>query len=166
MEWLKGSDLLIEAFRRIPEEYPAILELKGMGGDDSTRSGWEASGKSLSRVRMLPASPHEEVRTWLASLDVLVVPSRVMETGPLVVLEAFASGVPVVGARRGGIAEWVQHGVNGLLFEPESVDDLTSTLMEILKTPEMLVRLRKGIGLVRTMGDVARETEIIYQSSP
>ena len=60
----------------------------------------------------------EELAAAFASCDVFVMPSRT-ETLGLVVLEAMASGVPVVGARAGGIPEMVNDGVNGFLFDME-----------------------------------------------
>ncbi len=60
----------------------------------------------------------DELAAAFASCDVFVMPSRT-ETLGLVVLEAMASGVPVVGARAGGIPEMVKDGVNGFLFDTE-----------------------------------------------
>lgn len=60
----------------------------------------------------------EELAAAFASCDVFVMPSRT-ETLGLVVLEAMSSGVPVVGARAGGIPEMVEDGVNGFLFDTE-----------------------------------------------
>jgi glycosyltransferase involved in cell wall biosynthesis len=58
----------------------------------------------------------EELAAAYASGDVFVMPSRT-ETLGLVVLEAMASGVPVVGARAGGVPEMIEHGDNGFLFD-------------------------------------------------
>ncbi len=57
---------------------------------------------------------HEQVPRFLETIDVLTVPSRYMETGPIVVQEAQALGIPVMGADLGGIAERVRDGVDGL----------------------------------------------------
>jgi glycosyltransferase involved in cell wall biosynthesis len=62
-----------------------------------------------------------------ASADVFAFPSDT-ETLGFVALEAMASGVPVVGARAGGIPDVIQHRVNGLLFAPGDIDDLRTQL--------------------------------------
>ena len=60
--------------------------------------------------------PNDQLLKVLSGFDLCVVPSLWLETGPLVVLESFAAGVPVLGSRLGGIAELVRDGVDGLLF--------------------------------------------------
>ncbi|HEX2186599.1 MAG TPA: glycosyltransferase family 4 protein [Chloroflexota bacterium] len=72
---------------------------------------------------------------------------RVSELLGLVVLEAMASGTPVVCSRLGGLVEVVEHGVTGFLVEPGDVGELRERLAELLQDP----------GLARRMGRQARE---------
>jgi alpha-maltose-1-phosphate synthase len=72
---------------------------------------------------------------------------RVSELLGLVVLEAMASGTPVVCSRLGGLVEVVQHGVTGFLVAPGDVGELRERLAELLQDP----------GLARRMGRQARE---------
>jgi glycosyltransferase involved in cell wall biosynthesis len=65
-------------------------------------------------------------------IDVLVVPALWAEPGPLVVAEAFANAVPVVGSRMGGIRDKVEDGKTGWLFEPHDVDALTAILERLI----------------------------------
>ena len=69
-----------------------------------------------------------------ASSDVFVFPSRT-ETLGNVVLEALASGLPVIGAHEGGVPENVRDGVNGLLFEPGDADALAARILELADHP-------------------------------
>ncbi len=93
-----------------------------------------------SELRKAAAGLPVEFRGWtsdvyraLAELDLLIVPSRANEATTRVILEAFASGIPVVARPSGGIPEVVEHGVDGLLAE--SVEDLGRWSIELLKGP-------------------------------
>ena len=86
-----------------------------------------------------------------------------METGPLVVLEAFSQQLPVIGSRRGGIAELVQHGQNGWLAAAGDVGAWTRALDAIAQDRPALERARANIGTVRTMKQVAIEHLSLYE---
>ncbi|MCC7518674.1 MAG: glycosyltransferase [Verrucomicrobiae bacterium] len=163
LDHVKGVMLLTTAVKRLPPSVDFSLELKGIPQDEAYyRTLLEHIGDD-PRIHLLKPSPPAEVKEWLADLDLLVVPSRWMETGPLVIYEAFAVGVPVLGARHGGMCELIENHVNGLLFEPDSITDLARILQMVHAQPEILTRLRQGIGRTRSMRDVARETELVYR---
>ena len=54
-----------------------------------------------------------------------------------------ASGVPVVGARAGGVPDVIRHGENGLMFTPGDLGELTQQLREMLFNPELRLRLSR-----------------------
>lgn len=72
---------------------------------------------------------------WYASADIFVFPSST-ETFGNVILEAMASGVPVVGVREGGVADLVDHRVDGLLAEPHDPRDFSDNVAFLLDHPE------------------------------
>ena len=69
-----------------------------------------------------------ELRDRLSRAAFCVVPSEWYENLPLIVMECFALGVPVIASRIGGLPEMVQNGENGLLFEPGNAEDLASAI--------------------------------------
>jgi glycosyltransferase involved in cell wall biosynthesis len=73
----------------------------------------------------------DDVTPLLQSLDIFVQPSR-SEALSLSMLEAMAAGTPVVAARTGGIPEVIEHGTNGLLFDPGDSHDLAAQLRRML----------------------------------
>jgi glycosyltransferase involved in cell wall biosynthesis len=81
----------------------------------------------------------------------------------MVVLEAFAAGVPVIGSNLGGIAELVQHEVNGILVEPASVVAWSQQLQRLCQDRQLLMRLGAGIKSPQTMEAVAAQMLSIYQ---
>jgi glycosyltransferase involved in cell wall biosynthesis len=94
--------------------------------------------------------------------DVLVVPSLWYDF-PLVIYEAFASQTPVIASNLGGMAEAIEHAVNGLLFEPESSEDLADQIKQFLLQPQLLKNLIDGSLVVKTVDQEAMELENVYQ---
>ncbi len=160
----KGLDVLLRALAAVPD---ARLALDVFGVPESTDSGgYAGSVRALAgvdpRISFLAAVPNGEVTSLLSDYDLLAVPSLWLETGPLVVLEAFAAGIPVIGSNRGGIAELVEDHVNGLLVEPESVDAWSAALNELASDPALVRRLRAGVRPPRSMSDVADDMLVLY----
>ena len=80
-----------------------------------------------------------------AAADVTVVPSLFPDPFPKVVLESMAAGVPVIGSRRGGIPEMIDHGVNGVLVDnPEDVKSLARHIAALLRDSERCSKMGAG----------------------
>ncbi|KAH6806301.1 sulfoquinovosyldiacylglycerol 2 [Perilla frutescens var. frutescens] len=133
----KSLDFLKRVMDKLPEAQIAFI------GDGPYREELEQmfSGMPAVFTGMLQG---EELSQAYASGDVFVMPSE-SETLGLVVLEAMASGLPVVGARAGGIPDIIpeeQQGKTGYLFNPGDLDDCLSKLKPLLHDQE----LRETIG--------------------
>jgi glycosyltransferase involved in cell wall biosynthesis len=115
------------------------------------------------RITIRGSLPPEGVVAAMRSLDLVAVPSRWLETGPLVVLEAFAAGTPVLGSNLGGIAELVTDGVDGILLPADDVAAWAETVAALAADRARLDALRGGVRPPRTMADVAREMAMIYR---
>ena len=87
-------------------------------GDGPLRGEADARAARDSSIKVLGALPWEECMEVLRSARAVVVPARSYETFGLVVVEAFAHGVPVVASRIGALAELVDDGETGALTEP------------------------------------------------
>jgi glycosyltransferase involved in cell wall biosynthesis len=161
----KGVHVVLEALRRAPD-LPVSVDVFGIS-QDATHERYGERVRALAggdaRVRFLPAIPREHVVETLADYDVVLVPSQYPETGPLVVLEAFAAGTPVVGSRLGGIIERVRHEIDGLLVDAMSAPAWTLALQRLVAEPGLLARLRAGVTFPRTMTEVAAEMAALYE---
>jgi glycosyltransferase involved in cell wall biosynthesis len=86
-----------------------------------------------------------------------------METGPLVVLEAYAFGLPVMGADLGGIAERIRDGVDGWLLPFDDSRAWAAAMREVALDRTKLRRLAGNVLPSRTMADVASEMAEVYR---
>lgn len=160
----KGVDTLIKAIRAAPE-LSVELDIFGViqsALDHEYRTMLKSFAAGDARIKFLPPAPHGEVVSTLKNYHLLAAPSRWLETGPLVILESFLAGTPVIGSNLGGIAELVRHGKNGLLVDFEDVGAWTDALRKCAKDRDLLARLRQGVEQPRSMKDIAREMAAIY----
>ena len=91
--------------------------------------------------------PEADVALLLAVADLVVLPYRSGSQSAVAPL-ALAAGLPVLSTRVGGLSEVVQDGVNGVLVEPGSVDELARALEEL--TSDKLAELAEGVRASRS----------------
>jgi len=139
----KGLDILLDAFELVLDEMPEA-RLYAVGGPGSPPEpgfvrevqGRAAAGALAGRVELVGAiSGHAgtKMRDWYRAATCFVLPSRAEGMG-LVLLEAMACGVPVIGARVGGIPEAT--GEAGLLVPPEQPAVLADAIIRLIADPE------------------------------
>lgn len=161
----KGVDILVRAVRAVPE-LNLSLDIygiaQGAGGEAYAVSLLELVGGDR-RITFRPPVDASQVVETLRGYDLLAVPSQWLETGPMVVLEAFAAGVPVLGSRLGGLAELVRDGVDGLLVPAADSAAWSAALRRLSAEPDLLTHLRRGIKPPRTMYAAAAEMAALYQ---
>lgn len=94
------------------------------------------------KVLFLGAKTHEELKVIYASADIFVCPSITAKDGDqegfgLVMLEAMASGLPVVASNSGGITQLIVDEVNGLLCKEKCVDEIADKVKNVLDNKEL-----------------------------
>jgi glycosyltransferase involved in cell wall biosynthesis len=161
----KGVETLVEAFAGLPTRTPARLDLYGLAQTDEDRA-CAARINSLAatdgRISVLPPVSRSELPRVLLESDIVAVPSIGLETGPLVVLEAQASGASVLGSSVGGIAERVVPDETGILVPPGDVAAWREAMLRL--TRDMVeLRSRRAPGNVRTMDDTGEELDYFYR---
>jgi glycosyltransferase involved in cell wall biosynthesis len=131
---IKGVDLLIEAMKGLPQEYPLWIV-----GDGPERAKLERLASGLN-VRFAGMVTPEEVPNWLRRARALVLPSH-SEGLPGVMMETMALGIPVIATRVGAIPEVVKDGENGLLLDPGDVETLKAHIETVMKDPDRTGRM-------------------------
>jgi len=162
----KGHDVFLEAARAVAAEMPDARFLIAGNGTDSGRLD-EAARRLEIRDRVVLAGRRDDVPEIMAALDVLVNCPRSREGLSLVLLEGMAAGRAVVGTRVGGIPEIVRDGETGLLVPPGDPAALASTLVGLLRDPDLASMLAaRGARFVReglTVGRMVERTERLYR---
>ena len=136
----KGFEYLIDAMPMIDSAAPAHLAIAG-GGDlaEELRARAVASGIA-DRVHFLGDLPQDAVGGWFAAADAAVAPSVRDDSGnvdglPNTVLEALASGTPLVSTAAGGIATVVEDGRTGVIVAERDPRSLAAALTALLRDP-------------------------------
>ena len=159
--WHKGAHVLLEAVSKLPVH---AYELQ-IHGDLNVFPDYSADLRRRAEglpVRFMGRFDQARAAEVYREFDVLVVPSLWLENSPLVIHEAFQTGVPVVGSRIGGIADLVTDGVNGRLYDPASPDALATILESLIDNPVQLTDWVAALPAVKTIEDDAREWERVY----
>ena len=138
----KGAATLVKAFSVAPLPATARLVVAGDGPERDALA--RAAGPRVELVGQLDENARER---FFARVDGLVVPSEWEEPAGLVVNEARARGIPVIGARAGGIPELISPACERLLFSPGDVSELASRLVVLAENPSAYSR-DDGVGLV------------------
>lgn len=127
----KRVDLLIEAFAQLKKKQPKCsLLIIGDGPSDVVHS-LKQSAEHIPNIHFTGFLMGETKANVLSSCDVFCSPSP-YETFGLTVVEAMASGVPVVTVKSGAVAEYLVDGVNGYLVPPNDVAALANSLEAVL----------------------------------
>jgi glycosyltransferase involved in cell wall biosynthesis len=130
-------------------EHTVVTRLKSIVGPDA----WVTFGGELDAAG---------VRALLDRIDVICCPSRGVEGGPTVALEAHAAGVPVIGSAIPALTELVRDNVNGRLHPAGNAPALAAILKELAANPERVGEWRSNLTSVRTMDDVTADYLAMY----
>jgi glycosyltransferase involved in cell wall biosynthesis len=127
----KGLDVLIAA--DIAGVLPLPVYIAGSGQMFSDVEA--AAARFGSRLVLLGKQSAESIRTLMREATVLLVPSVWYEGFPMVIVEALSAGLPVLCSRIGGLAESIEDGACGMLFEAGNVDNFATVFRTFTSMP-------------------------------
>ncbi len=164
----KGTQYLLRAFSSIAKRHPETsIVIIGNGPLKDELSKLSSSLGISSQVRWLGTVSHTEVKRYFKVASVFCLPSCVAKNGDseglsTVVVEAAASGVPVISTRHAGIPEAVIEGKTGYLVAERDVDQLAGALEHMLDSYDLRRRMAKeALAMVRDRFDVKRQTQAL-----
>ncbi|AZN36846.1 glycosyltransferase [Iodobacter ciconiae] len=130
----KGLHILADAFN---PELHGQLSVAGGGEDLALLNRFPA-------IRQLGVLSSDGIRLEMQKSYALVLPSIWYENMPMILVEAFMSGLPVIASRIGALAELVEDGVTGLLFNVGDSADLAEKMKWAMEHPELMLEMGKN----------------------
>ena len=160
----KGPQVLARALAALPA---ALLERRQIHATAVGPAPFPAFQQDVlklaeGRLHARPALAPHEVPAALHHADLLVVPSLWAENAPLVVLEAFAVGTPVLASDIGGLPELLQSGCGGRLFAAGDHAALATILEQLANRPKELADLAASVQTPRSLDQFASRVEQHY----
>jgi glycosyltransferase involved in cell wall biosynthesis len=137
LEEFKGIRYLLRAIPHILKEIPNTLFL--FVGNGNKRNDFLKLSNKISisnNTLFVKKIPHKELFNFYRNSDIFVNPS-LREGVSNVVLEAMASGLPVVACKVGGTPDIIKNGETGLLINPENINQITYSLLKLLKSVDL-----------------------------
>ena len=165
--FFKGVEYLIQALAKIPDEKVALIIVGD--GDLKERYRRVAESENVSdRVIFSGKVPDGELPRYYSAADLVVLPSFTMgEAFGIVLVEAMATGKPVIASDLPGIRTVVNEGQNGFLVSPKDVDMLAQRIRYLLENKEMSrdfgVNGRKKAEEKYAWDSIAKKIEKVYQ---
>ncbi|OHD76112.1 MAG: hypothetical protein A2V99_03525 [Spirochaetes bacterium RBG_16_67_19] len=133
----KGLDVLLQAWEKARQS--GILKIVGSGPLAA-----RLQSQRLPGVQYLGFKPKEAVIALMKEADFLILPSVWYEGLPMALIEAYSTGLPVVGSRIGALVSLIQDGRTGLLFRPNDPEDLVAKIYRLRSRPAELAAMREA----------------------
>jgi len=136
----KGFEYLLEAAPAIKQRFPTVKFLFVGGMLQNRRAYWSSLQRRTQELRLTKdvffTGPRNDVPRIMRAMTLYVHPSESESCG-MAILEASASGLPVVVTDVGGPRELVQHGVTGLVIKPRQPSEIADAVIRVLDCPEL-----------------------------
>jgi len=159
----KGLDYLLYALKKVCDVKCAIV------GEGPQREHLFSLTRTLElqdRVIFTGYAPKEDLKHFYAAADFFVLPS-LAEGLPLVVLEALATGTPIIASKVAGIPDIIQEGYNGLIVPPKDVELLAAAIQKLAYTPDiqkkMSAHARQTVSQEFSWKSIAKEVLRVYE---
>lgn len=144
---LKGTDCLIQALPEILSRFPRAKALIiGSGPRKNQLLDLTKNLRLEENIVFIDSIAHAELIKYYSVADVFVLPSIINSKGEtegfgVVLLEAMACGVPVIGSDVGGIPDIIENGQTGLLVRPKDPQHLSDQLLRVLTDADLKAKM-------------------------
>ena len=132
----KGIKQLFEAWKKV-SDYDLVVF--GTGPEEE----WckkNIAENSISNIHMMGVIENKDLAEHIAESKALILPTQWYEGFPMVLVESFACGTPVLGSQIGNVGSIIQEGINGFHFDQSSVDSIVDVVMKLRDISETTKR--------------------------
>jgi len=138
----KGVNWLVRHIKDLKGDWKLIVV-----GDGSAMEDMKNIAGDDNRIKILGKKNRDEINEIFSKTDVTIIPSLIYENSPAVVYESLGAGVPVLGARIGGVGELIEENKNGWTFTPADHNDFLEKLvnLDIQKVRGMVEDCRSSV---------------------
>ncbi len=144
--YFKGIYILLKALAQLKKEKPNLNWEMQIVGDGDLRPDYEERAKKLKldQVKFLGKISDEKLPSIYNHADLFILPSiNSNEAFGLVLLEAMASGLPVIASNLPGVRKVFENNRQGLLTEANNYEDLKEKIKQLLDNPDKLKKMKK-----------------------
>lgn len=148
----KGMDTLLAGATLLSDEELSNITIE-IGGDGPMRDVLEELAKPLRArgavVTFLGQMAPQDVSVWMQSLDCFALACRQTEDGdvdgiPVVLMEAIATGIPVISTAVSGVTELIEPETGGLIGQPDSPDDIAANIRTLMQNADKALTLAQA----------------------
>ncbi len=170
---IKGHAFFLQAIARVIKMFPKVkIMIVGDAPKDKPeyKENLEVLIRRLDIERFIEFSgSRHDIAKIMSGLDLLVLPSVGQEAFGRVIIEAGASGVPVIATRIGGAVDIIENGKTGILVKPGDIIELVDSIIKVLKDRELAKNLaieaRKKIEKEYSLVRMAEDTIKVYEDT-
>lgn len=165
---IKGHKYFLEALAKVVRVLPRAKALIVGDGKANFKEELKMLTRRLSLDKFVEfLGQDNNMASVYSQLDVLVLPTVTEEAFGRVIIEAGASGVPVIATKVGGVVDIIEDGVNGILVAPKDASSIASAIIRIFKQPELAKELtlaaRKRVEEKFSLQQMAQRTIKVYK---
>jgi len=157
----KGVHLIVRALAKANRSNVS-LQIYGDLGQSPPYASMLLSEAEGFQIKFLGTFNLGQLADRLLDIDILIIPSTWYENSPLILLQALATGTPVIVSDVPGLTEFVVDGTNGLVVKRDDVHSLMTALCKIADSKSLLDQLTEGARWDRTTDDMIDDVIDIY----
>jgi colanic acid/amylovoran biosynthesis glycosyltransferase len=166
MDPQKGFISVVKAMSLLISEFKDLrLVMIGEGPEKKRIIELARNTGVLDRIIFTGHLPFSEVKNYLAKSTILIHPSSDLgDAVPTVIKEAMAAGLPVIGSNLVGIPELLDYGNAGILFAPNDINQLASSIRKLLENPKLRTNYsRMGRNFAEEKFDMVKNSKVLFQ---